>query len=56
MVLSISKAKMRKFTKLQGFDPVPYGYGSKGTPKSLLVKGKIDPSTCGPRLGFLFDP
>ena len=38
--------------------PCSFGYGSKipGTSKSLLVKGKIDPATCGPRLGFLFDP
>ena len=29
------------------------GYGSKipGTQKTLLVKGNIDPATCGPHLG-----
>ena len=36
---------------------LPSGCGSKkGTQKTLLVKGKIDPATCGPRWGFLFNP
>ena len=42
---------------VQGFDTLPYGYGSKlGTPKLWMVNTKLDIHICGPINGLPFWP